>query len=110
MRRFCSALDWYKEPLQKVLPDRKNGIHASALPTWGISRSLVDSCLCMWVTFPTRKYLANRSQPSPGVHCGKMSGVSPIKSDGFLRISIIVTLLPYGFLTRDSPVKDNQII
>jgi hypothetical protein len=56
-------------------------VHAWALLTWEISRSLVDSCLdCMAceVTLPTHIYSANRSQlddlwsdPSPGVgvHC-----------------------------------------
>jgi hypothetical protein len=58
----------------KPLQGRENGVHAWALLTCGISPSLVGSCLdCMVreVTLPTRIYLANQSQPSPGmgVHC-----------------------------------------
>jgi hypothetical protein len=49
-------------------------VSAWAFLTRGLGRSLADSCLDYMVcevTLPTRIYLANRSQPSPGVgvHC-----------------------------------------
>jgi hypothetical protein len=67
--------------LQKPLPGIKNGVHAWPLTTWGISPSLVDSCVdCMAgeVTLSTRTYSANRPQPSLVRECIVVQNKWPI--------------------------------